>query len=162
MTTKGERFIDEEKIKNFFSVDDLVEVEPRTPRDFARIRETLTRLGTQEGRNTLHQLCHILAKEDKETGNKRYYIVHLNELRKLDGEEVDVSEGDIARRNLIANLLEEWNLLNIVDISKVRFPVAALNKVRVIPWKEKENWNLKCAVHVGKFSKEDEDFNGNR
>lgn len=136
----------------YFDLDQLVEVELKASRDFLRVKETLTRMGFQQrndepeysNKNVLRQVCYILFKQDK------YYITHINELRKLDGDAVDVREEDVAVRNLIVTLLVDWNLVTVIDPKKIRFPVAGLNKVRVIAHKDKDDWDLISEYRIGK------------
>lgn len=124
-------------------IDSFIEVKLKQPDNFLKIKETLTRIGVASTReNTLYQSCHILHKR----GN--YYIVHFKEMFGLDGRSFMLSEEDIARRNRIALLLEEWDLLTIV--SKVEDNIAALNKIKVLPFGEKGNWKLVAKYNVGK------------
>lgn len=124
-------------------IDSFIEVKLKQPDNFLKIKETLTRIGVASTReNTLYQSCHILHKK----GN--YYIVHFKEMFGLDGRSFMLSEEDVARRNRIALLLEEWDLLTIV--SKVDDNVAALNKIKVLPFGEKANWKLVAKYNVGK------------
>ena len=125
-------------------IQDLVEVTLVEPDDFLKVRETLTRIGVASKKDkTLYQSCHILHKQGK------YYIVHFKELFLLDGKNVDFSEGDIARRNRIVNLLVEWNLIDNVDPKKTKDPEAPLNQVKIIPYKEKNQWNLVTKYTIG-------------
>ena len=113
-----------------FNLNQLVEVRLKNSEDFLKVRETLSRIGLASKKdNTLYQSCHILHKQGK------YYIVHFKELFLLDGKSADFSEGDIARRNRIVNLLEEWNLIDNVDPKKTQDPEAPLNQVKIIPFK---------------------------
>jgi hypothetical protein len=112
--------------------------------DFLKVRETLSRIGLASKKdNTLYQSCHILHKQGK------YYIVHFKELFLLDGKNADFSEGDLARRNRIVNLLEEWNLIEQVDYSKTETPEAPLNQIKIIPFKDKDQWNLVTKYTIG-------------
>jgi len=127
-----------------FNLNQLVEVTLNNAEDFLKVRETLSRIGlASKKENTLYQSCHILHKQGK------YYIVHFKELFLLDGKEADFSEGDISRRNRIVILLEEWNLINQVDPQKTDDPVAPLNQVKIIPFKDKNNWNLVTKYTIG-------------
>lgn len=126
--------------------------------DFLKIRETLTRIGIAsfnpdkagEKGKSLIQSCHIL----HETG--KYYIVHFKELFRLDEISKDVpsrtliSEDDLARRNSIAFLLQEWRLLNIIEPKKYEDNREPLSKVKVIPFKEKDDWNLVSKHYLGR------------
>jgi hypothetical protein len=116
----------------------------RSPEDFLKVKETLSRIGlASKKENTLYQSCHILHKQGK------YYIVHFKELFLLDGKQADLSEGDIARRNRIVNLLDEWELIEQVDYNKTETPEAPLNQIKIIPFKEKDKWNLVAKYTIG-------------
>jgi hypothetical protein len=111
--------------------------------DFLKIKETLTRIGFASKKdNTLYQSCHILHKQGE------YAIIHFKELFVLDGKTSDLNENDIARRNSIATLLQEWNLLSIVEGQDVALK-AAMNQIKIIPFKEKKNWNLVSKYTIG-------------
>jgi hypothetical protein len=127
------------------SVEDLLEVTLSKEDDFLKIKETLTRIGvSSKTENKLWQSCHILHKKGK------YYIVHFKELFLLDGLSSSINENDIGRRNAIAKLLEEWGLLNIVDQKKSEQIIAGLNQIKIIPFKDKQNWELIPKYHIGK------------
>lgn len=127
-----------------------VEIYLLSPDNFLKIKETLTRIGIASKRErVLHQSCHILHKKDRQTDQSRYAILHFKELFILDGKQNTLEEDDVARRNTIVNLLEEWNLLEVVDPSQTEGPVAPLNKIKIISHKEKENWNLNSKYTVG-------------
>jgi len=127
-----------------FDLNQLVEVTLRNPEDFLKVKETLSRIGlASKKENTLYQSCHILHKQGK------YYIVHFKELFLLDGKNADLSEGDIARRNRIINLLDEWELVDQVDLNKTKTPEAPLNQIKIIPFKDKNNWNLVTKYTIG-------------
>jgi hypothetical protein len=127
-----------------FNIDQLVEVTLKNSEDFLKVRETLSRIGlASKKEKTLYQSCHILHKQGK------YYIVHFKELFLLDGKDSSISEGDVARRNRIVHLLDEWELINIVDEKKIADPVAPLNQIKIIPFKEKDSWNLVTKYTIG-------------
>ena len=127
------------------SVDDLVEVTLNDKDDFLKVRETLTRIGVASRKDKkLYQSCHILHKRGK------YYIVHFKELFALDGLPSDFSDSDVARRNTITNLLEEWELIDIVDPSLTEEPVASLSQIKILPHREKNEWELCPKYHIGK------------
>ena len=127
------------------SIEDLLEVTLAKEDDFLKIKETLTRIGvSSKTENKLWQSCHILHKKGK------YYIVHFKELFLLDGLSSSIDENDIGRRNTIAKLLEEWGLLTIVDGVKVESNLAGINQIKIIPFKEKNNWELIPKYHIGK------------
>ena len=133
-----------EKIMNTISVDDLVEIELANDEDFLKVRETLTRIGVSSRKeNKLYQSCHILHKRGK------YYIVHFKELFALDGLPTDITDNDVARRNAIVGLLEEWELLEIVDHESCQEPIAPLNQIKIISYKDKDDWELVPKYHIG-------------
>ena len=113
--------------------------------DFLKIRETLTRIGiASKNSDTLYQSCHILHKQG------RYSIIHFKELFELDGKSSNFSEEDKARRNVIARLLDEWDLVEILDPSKISESMGSLSQVKIIPFKEKNRWELVSKYNVGK------------
>lgn len=123
--------------------DQMLEVGLKEPDDFLKVRETLSRIGVASRKNkTLFQSCHILHKQGK------YYIVHFKELFALDGKDTNISENDIARRNTIANLLSDWGLINVVSKSVVE--AAPLSQIKVISFKEKNEWSLETKYNIGK------------
>jgi len=127
------------------SIDDLIEIKLMHDDDFLKVRETLTRIGVSSRKeNKLYQSCHILHKRGK------YYIVHFKELFALDGLTTDISDTDIGRRNAIVGLLEEWELLDIVDLEKCEEPLTPLNQIKIISYKEKDEWELIPKYHIGR------------
>ena len=123
--------------------DKMLEVGLKEPDDFLKVRETLSRIGVASRKNkTLYQSCHILHKQGK------YYIVHFKELFALDGKDTNISENDIARRNTIANLLTDWGLVKVVSKSVVE--AAPLSQIKVISFKEKNEWLLETKYNIGK------------
>lgn len=127
-----------------FSITQLVEVRLKNSEDFLKVKETLSRIGLASKKdNTLYQSCHILHKQGK------YYIVHFKELFMLDGKQANFSDGDIARRNRIVLLLDEWELVTVVDQNKVSDPVAPINQIKIIPFKDKQQWNLVTKYTIG-------------
>lgn len=122
-----------------------VEIELPTPDSFLKIKETLTRIGISSRKEKkLFQSCHILHKKG------RYAILHFKELFILDGKQNTFTDEDRARRNTIVNLLEEWNLLRIVDNTKTESPVAPLSQIKIISYKDKDNWELAVKYNIGK------------
>ena len=123
--------------------DKMLEVGFKEPDEFLKVRETLSRIGVASRKNkTLYQSCHILHKQGK------YYIVHFKELFALDGKDTNISENDIARRNTIANLLTDWGLVKVVSESAVE--AAPLSQIKVISFKEKNEWLLETKYNIGK------------
>lgn len=126
-------------------VDKLVEVLLEKQDDFLKVRETLTRIGVAaKNDNILYQSCHILHKQGK------YYIVHFKELFELDGKPSNISDNDIARRNTIANLMAEWGLVKLVDAEKTKEPYAPLSQIKILPFKDKNQWQLVAKYTIGK------------
>ena len=122
-----------------------VEITLNEKDDFLKVRETLTRMGVSSRKeNKLFQSCHILHKRG------RYSIMHFKELFILDGLESDISDSDVARRNTIVNLLDEWDLLDIVDIDSCQEPKASLGQIKIIPHRDKQDWELVPKYHIGK------------
>ena len=137
---QDERYIDLE-------TGDLLEVSLQKPDDFLKVRETLTRIGvSSRAEKKLWQSCHILHKKGK------YYIVHFKEMFALDNLPTSVNSEDIGRRNTIACLLEEWGLIKIVDKTKITDKVP-LNKIKILPFKEKGEWELCPKYHIGRSKK---------
>lgn len=127
-----------------FNINQLVEVRLKNAEDFLKVRETLSRIGlASKKENTLYQSCHILHKQGK------YYIVHFKELFLLDGKDSSLSEGDVARRNRIIHLLDEWELIEVVDYNKIEDPISPLSQIKIIPFKEKDKWNLVTKYTIG-------------
>jgi len=126
-------------------ISDLLEITLYEPDDFLKIKETLTRIGVSSRKEKkLYQSCHILHKRGK------YYIVHFKELFALDGLPTDIAENDIGRRNTIAKLLEEWELLEIVLPTKAEEPVVPISQIKILPYKEKGDWELCPKYHIGR------------
>lgn len=123
----------------------LVEIKLRNNEDFLKVRETLTRIGVASRKEkVLYQSCHILHKQGF------YYLVHFKELFILDGKPSNFSEEDMARRNTIANLMHEWELFDIVNKEQTEYPVAPISQIKIIPYKEKEEWELVAKYNIGK------------
>ena len=131
--------------ENTISIDELVEIELFEDDDFLKIKETLTRIGVSSRKeNKLYQSCHILHKRGK------YYIVHFKELFALDGLPSNITDNDIARRNTIANLLEDWELLEIVNQEQTEEPVASIAQIKIISYNDKSDWELVPKYHIGR------------
>lgn len=130
--------------KNIFG-DLGIEILLSSPDSFLLVKETLTRVGiASKKNNTLYQSCHILHKQG------HYAILHFKELFLLDGKKnTDFSENDLARRNTIANLLEEWELIKIVDKKRTEEPVVPISHIKIISFKEKNDWILTAKYSIG-------------
>ena len=127
--------------------EQMLEVGLKEPDDFLKVRETLSRIGVASRKERkLYQSCHILHKQGK------YYIVHFKELFALDGKETNLSENDIARRNTIAKLLNDWNLVGVEG--KIE-PVAPLSQIKILSFKEKDEWTLETKYNIGKKKEEE-------
>ena len=125
----------------------MLEVTLNEPDDFLKIRETLTRIGVASRKdNKLYQSCHILHKQG------RYFIVHFKELFLLDGKKSNLEENDVARRNTIATLMSDWGLLTIEGRDKLE-PIAPLRQIKIISFKDKNQWNLCPKYNIGNGSK---------
>jgi hypothetical protein len=122
-----------------------VEVRLKKEEDFLKVKETLTRIGvSSKTENKLYQSCHILHKRG------RYAIVHFKEMFILDGLDSDMSEDDIGRRNTIVKLLIEWGLIEALDPKSYASPQLSLARLKIIPHKDKKNWQLIPKYHIGK------------
>lgn len=123
---------------------EMLEITLNEPNDFLKIIETLTRIGVASKKdNSLYQSVHILHKQG------RYYIIHFKELFLLDGKVSNITENDIARRNTIAQLLSDWGLIQIVEPKQIINLMAPLRQIKIIPFKDKVNWNLKSKYNIG-------------
>lgn len=122
----------------------MLEIKLKQPDDFLKVKETLTRMGVASKKgNTLWQSAHILHKRG------RYYIVHFKELFLLDGRTSSLSHEDIARRNSIAFLLQEWELLTIVNPEMYENDRTPATPVRVLSFADKQSWNLIPKYRIG-------------
>src|SRR5210317_80120 len=140
------------KVENKMSVEmvyydwtpeSILEVTLPEPDNFLKVRETLTRIGIASRKDKkLFQSCHILHKQG------RYFIVHFKELFALDGKKSNLEENDIARRNTIAQLMSDWGLISIDNGRKVE-PLAPMRQIKIIPFKEKTNWELCPKYNIG-------------
>ena len=139
---------EQNQINNWTSAD-MLEVTLNEPDDFLKIRETLTRIGVASRKdNKLYQSCHILHKQG------RYFIVHFKELFLLDGKPSNLVENDLERRNTIATLLGDWGLINILKSAQAK-PLAPLRQIKVIPFKEKSQWELCPKYNIGNTNSKD-------
>ena len=124
--------------------DLMVEVQLNEPDDFLKVRETLTRIGVASRKEQkLYQSCHILHKQG------RYFIVHFKELFALDGKHANLTSNDVQRRNRITQLLSDWGLIEVVKAESIA-DIAPLNQIKVLSFKEKDNWTLETKYNIGK------------
>ena len=127
-----------------WSPTDMLEITLNEPDDFLKVRETITRIGVSSRKeNKLFQSCHILHKQG------RYFIVHFKELFLLDGKKSNLEESDIGRRNTIATLMSDWGLVSIQNESVAK-NLAPLRQIKIIPFKEKSNWELCPKYNIGR------------
>jgi len=121
----------------------MLEVTLNEPDDFLKVRETLTRIGVASRKeNKLFQSCHILHKQG------RYFVVHFKELFLLDGKKSNLEENDVARRNTIAQLMSDWGLITIENTKQLD-PLAPMRQIKIIPFKEKDKWELCPKYNIG-------------
>jgi hypothetical protein len=133
-----------------WSQDQMVEVILNEPDDFLKVRETLTRIGVASRKEKkLYQSCHILHKQG------RYYIVHFKELFALDGKHANLTVNDVQRRNRIVRLLADWGLITVNNLEKI-VDIAPLNQIKVLSYKEKNEWTLETKYNIGKKGKVEE------
>ena len=126
----------------------MVEVFLGEPDDFLKVRETLTRIGVASRKEKkLYQSCHILHKQGK------YFIVHFKELFALDGKRANLTINDVQRRNRIIQLLSDWGQVRVSDADVIQ-DIAPLNQIKVLAYKEKENWVLETKYNIGRKTKE--------
>ena len=132
------------ELDNSWHPEKMLEVQLKEPDDFLKVRETLTRIGVASRKDKkLFQSCHILHKQG------RYFIVHFKELFALDGKEANLTDNDIERRNTIAQLLADWGLIAITNTS-VAEKKAPLSQIKVLSFKEKNDWDLQAKYNIGK------------
>ena len=125
-----------------WTADLMLEVTLKEADDFLKVRETLSRIGVASRKERkLYQSCHILHKQG------RYFIVHFKELFALDGKPTNISINDLERRNTIAGLLEDWDLVEIIGGSEQRAP---LSQIKVLSYREKDDWILETKYNIGK------------
>ena len=130
-----------------WSPSNMLEVTLNEPDDFLKIRETLTRIGVASRKdNKLYQSCHILHKQG------RYFIVHFKELFLLDGKKSNLEENDVGRRNTIATLMSDWGLLTVENKDKLQ-QVAPLRQIKIISFKDKDQWELCPKYNIGNGTK---------
>ena len=122
--------------------DLMLEVTLNEADDFLKVRETLSRIGVASRKERkLYQSCHILHKQG------RYFIVHFKELFALDGKPTNISINDLERRNTIAGLLADWELVEILGNNESKAP---LSQIKVLSFKEKDEWILETKYNIGK------------
>ena len=132
------------ELDNLWHPEKMLEVQLKEPDDFLKVRETLTRIGVASRKDKkLFQSCHILHKQG------RYFIVHFKELFALDGKEANFSDNDAERRNTIAQLLSDWGLIAILN-KTVAEKKAPLSQIKVLSFKEKNEWDLQAKYNIGK------------
>jgi len=133
-----------------WSQDKMIEVKLNEPDDFLKVRETLTRIGVASRKEKkLYQSCHILHKQGK------YFIVHFKELFALDGKFANLTINDVQRRNRITRLLSDWGLISILKEESIQ-DIAPLNQIKVLPYKDKNEWKLEQKYNIGKKNKVEE------
>jgi len=142
--------VTESEIK--WSSDQMVEISLNEPDDFLKVRETLTRIGVASRKEKkIYQSCHILHKQG------RYFLVHFKELFALDGKHANLTINDIQRRNRIAQLLADWGLVEVIDGNQIK-DIAPLNQIKVLAYRDKEDWILETKYNIGsKKKKTDEE-----
>ena len=135
-----------------WSQDQMVEVTLNEPDDFLKVRETLTRIGVASRKEKkIYQSCHILHKQG------RYFLVHFKELFALDGKHANLTSNDVQRRNRIAQLLADWGLVGVVDADKIQ-DIAPLNQIKVLSYKDKDDWILETKYNIGAKKKKVEEL----
>ena len=134
-----------------WSPEQMVEIALNEPDDFLKVRETLTRIGVASRKEKkIYQSCHILHKQG------RYFLVHFKELFALDGKHANLTQNDIQRRNRIAQLLADWGLISIVNVEKIQ-DIAPLNQIKVLAYKDKQEWTLETKYNIGSKKKRTEE-----
>jgi len=127
------------------NLSQFIEIRLENPDDFLKVKETLTRIGVSSRKErTLYQSCHILHKQGL------YYVVHFKEMFLLDGKPANISDDDIQRRNAIAKLLQDWGLITIVNMKKIEENMAPIHQIKIISFKEKNEWELISKYNMGK------------
>jgi len=127
-----------------WTADSMLEVILPEPDNFLKVKETLTRIGIASRKERrLYQSCHILHKQG------RYFVVHFKELFALDGKESNLTNNDVERRNTVAILLQDWGLLKVLKPAEAE-PQASLSQIKVLAFKEKNEWELVPKYNIGK------------
>jgi 2-polyprenyl-6-methoxyphenol hydroxylase-like FAD-dependent oxidoreductase len=141
--------VNEPEVK--WSPEQMVEVVLNEPDDFLKVRETLTRIGVASRKEKkIYQSCHILHKQG------RYYLVHFKELFALDGKHANLTVNDVQRRNRITQLLADWGLITVVTPEKIQ-DIAPLNQIKVLSYKDKDDWVLETKYNIGAKKKKVEE-----
>ena len=134
-----------------WSSDQMVEISLNEPDDFLKVRETLTRIGVASRKEKkIYQSCHILHKQG------RYFLVHFKELFALDGKHANLTTNDVQRRNRIAQLLADWGLVEVLDVDQIK-DIAPLNQIKVLAYRDKEDWILETKYNIGSKKKKNEE-----
>jgi hypothetical protein len=142
--------VSQEPLANW-SPDQMVEIVLNEPDDFLKVRETLTRIGVASRKEKkIYQSCHILHKQG------RYYITHFKELFALDGKPANLTINDVQRRNRITQLLADWGLITVVTPEKIS-DIAPLNQIKVLAFKDKQDWILETKYNIGSKKKSNEE-----
>ena len=137
------------ELDNSWHPEKMLEVQLKEPDDFLKVRETLTRIGVASRKDKkLFQSCHILHKQG------RYFIVHFKDLFALDGKQANFSDNDVERRNTTAQLLADWGLIAILnkDVAENKAP---LSQIKVLSFKEKNEWDLQAKYNIGKKAEDE-------
>jgi len=131
--------------------DKMVEIVLNEPDDFLKVRETLTRIGVASRKEKkIYQSCHILHKQGK------YYLVHFKELFALDGKPANLTVNDVQRRNRITQLLADWGLITVINPDGIA-DIAPLNQIKVLAYKDKQDWILETKYNIGSKKKTQEE-----
>ena len=129
-----------------WTTDDMLEVSLKEPDDFLKVVETLTRIGIEsKNEKKLTQSCHILHKRGK------YFLLHFKELFLVDGKAANFTVSDLYRRNTIAKLLEDWDLLSIVNPEQINEKTGSLRQIKIIPYSQKTSYELISKYSIGKY-----------
>ncbi len=126
-------------------IDTMVEVDfpDGSEEGFRKVKETLQRMGVPSRKEqALYQTAHILHKRG------RYYICHFKQLLSLDGRPSELSEGDLARLNLIVKYLKDWDMI-IPITNNWESPMGQPRMLKVLKHSEKEDWELKVKYSIG-------------
>jgi hypothetical protein len=127
-----------------WSMEKMVEITLPKPDDFLKIKETLTRIGIASRKdNILTQSCHVLHKRGK------YYIISFKEIFAIEGKESTLTLEDVARRNRIIGLLEDWGMCKVVRPEMI-VNKASMSSIKVVAYKDRENWTLCSKYTIGK------------